>query len=417
LTCFLVKYPVNTNVLYSPSIVRSSIALGVGLLATALLPGCGRQDVSSYRIPKPDTTQATHSPADIHDQGMAGQVVVPGVKWKTPAGWEEVAPGQMRVASFRVKGGGDAVADVGVVPLPGMAGSDLDNVNRWRAQVGLAAVKQEELAGLAEDVEVAGSKGQLFDLAGQNAGPADKTRLLAVILRKDGIAWFFKMTGPDALVASQKGAFREFLQGVSFTGGTMAVMPLGHPPAGGMQLPPSHPPLDGMTNIEGLPPSHPPVEGMGATMGAGAVASGAGKPARPEWTVPAGWVEAAAGAFLVAKFQLRGEGAAEASVNVSTSTGAGGGVAGNVNRWRGQLGLDVLPDDKIELTKMQTTGGEASVVDLTGADARSGKKLRLVGVVLPQGDRAWFYKLMGDESVVAKEKEVFLDFVKGAKTK
>jgi hypothetical protein len=32
----------------------------------------------------------------------------------------------------------------------------------------------------------------------------DKTRILAGILRKEGVAWFFKMTGPDALVAGQK---------------------------------------------------------------------------------------------------------------------------------------------------------------------------------------------------------------------
>jgi hypothetical protein len=46
----------------------------------------------------------------------------------------------MRVASFRVTGKDGKQADVSVIPLPGLAGSDLDNVNRWRGQVGLPSV-------------------------------------------------------------------------------------------------------------------------------------------------------------------------------------------------------------------------------------------------------------------------------------
>ena len=37
--------------------------------------------------------------------------------------------------------------------------------------------------------------------------------------RRDDVAWFFKMTGDDALVAEQKPAFVEFLKSVSFPAG------------------------------------------------------------------------------------------------------------------------------------------------------------------------------------------------------
>ena len=63
----------------------------------------------------------------------------PRLEYQRPAGWNEVAPSQMRAASFRVPGKDGKQADVSVIPLPGLAGSDLDNVNRWRGQVGLSA--------------------------------------------------------------------------------------------------------------------------------------------------------------------------------------------------------------------------------------------------------------------------------------
>ena len=75
--------------------------------------------------------------------------------------------------------------------------------------------------------------GKLYEQAGANPGSGEKTRILAAITRRDGVAWFFKMTGDDGLVAQQKPAFIEFLKSVSF------------PAAGAQaQLPPSHPPID-----------------------------------------------------------------------------------------------------------------------------------------------------------------------------
>src|SRR5436309_1348724 len=76
----------------------------------------------------------------------------PEVKWTLPKDWTEVAPGEMRRASFRVKGGNGNEADVSVMVLPGNAGGDLNNVNRWRGQVGLAAITDEAVAGLSEKV-------------------------------------------------------------------------------------------------------------------------------------------------------------------------------------------------------------------------------------------------------------------------
>ena len=53
-------------------------------------------------------------------------------------------------------------------------------------------------------------------------------------------------------------------------------------------------------------------------------------------------------------------------------------------------------------------------MDLSGTDL-SGAKARIIGVAVTQFGRMWFFKLMGDEATVEKQKENFIDFVKSAK--
>ncbi len=105
--------------------------------------------------------------------------------------------------------------------------------------------------------------------------------------------------------------------------------------------------------------------GMGAMPAATGPISSEGK---PDWQVPAGWQEVPGGQFLVAKFTLAGEGNASAAVNVSNAAGEGGGLIGNVNRWRGQLGLGQLSDADVNqlVTTIDVQGGKASLVDLSG---------------------------------------------------
>ena len=91
---------------------------------------------------QPQAQPAALPPGHPDTSGSAG----PRLEYKRPGGWQEAPPGEMRAASFRVAGKDGKQADVSVVPLPGLAGSDLDNVNRWRGQVGLPGVSEAELA-------------------------------------------------------------------------------------------------------------------------------------------------------------------------------------------------------------------------------------------------------------------------------
>lgn len=302
---------------------------------------------------------------------------VPPLTWTMPTGWTEVPPSEMRVASFKVAGADGKLADVSVVPLPGMAGGDFANVNRWRGQVGLSAASDDELQSAAQTVQAGGQPAQLYDSAGQSS------RILGVIQHRDGTTWFYKMTGDPALVGVQKQSFIAFLQSLNFAS-----------PQAAAQLPPGHPAIGEMT----APPANAaPVSTLG----------------QPNWQVPTGWQPVSAGQFLVAKFMLSGDNGTTAAVNVSSSSGDGGGLAPNVNRWRGQLSLP--PADEIATTTFSVPGGQAQLVDFTGTSTQSGKPAEIVGLVVSQPGQTWFYKLMGDPNLVAAQKDTFTQFVKSVK--
>jgi len=374
-----------------------AIRTGPALLLGLLLSACGRDDIQSYSVPKEAKPAAElppgHPSTAAGSPGMATAntpAAAPRLSWTKPEGWNEVAPGQMRVASFNVKGDGDKQADVSVIPLPGAAGGELANVNRWRGQVGLGALTAEELAKAAEAVEIAGQPAKLFEAAGAASGSGDPTRILGVIQLREGMAWFFKMTGNDPLVTKEKAAFVAFLKSVKFESAEAAT---------------------------GLPDGHPPITAApDATLAPPAAASAS--EGKPKWEVPADWKEIPGGQFLVAKFTLPGDGGAQAAVNVSTSAGDGGGLEANVNRWRKQLGLAALTAAELKQQAKEipaANGGTATFIEMSGTDSRTSQPASLAGAMVGQAGQAWFYKLMGDAKVVAAQKETFIKFVKEVK--
>jgi hypothetical protein len=116
----------------------------------------------------------------------------------------------MRYASFMASGENGEKADISVVTFPGDGGSDLDNVNRWRQQIGLASVDTSELSSVIVPLHSENISFSTTDLISANS------RTLAAWVRRDGRSWFFKMTGPNAAVEKEKPNFVRFLQSIRF---------------------------------------------------------------------------------------------------------------------------------------------------------------------------------------------------------
>ena len=380
-----------------PAAPFHTLPLAAAFLLLMAVAGCDRDNVKVYKVDSNDTavTPPAATPAAI-PATMPGDLPAPDnsglprLQFTLPAGWKEKALTQLRVASFEISENGKT-ADVSAIPLSGMAGGNLANVNRWRGQVGLSPLPETDLQKLAEKVEVAGQAADLYDVAGVSPGSGEAERILAVIFHRNDTAWFFKMTGAADLVEKNKPAFVSLLKTVHF--GEPSVSPA----MDASQLPPSHPAIPGM-NMPGA-----------ASLSADAVA-------KPTWTVPDGWQEGELAQFLIARYVIKGSGAATATVNVSQLAGDGGGLLANVNRWRKQLGVAQITEaDLAKLATMDVSGAKATLVEISGTDPRSGQPAGLVGVVLPLGGQTWFYKLTGDAGVVAAQKAALIQFVASAK--
>jgi len=130
-----------------------------------------------------------------------GQALV----WTAPAPWTPKPGSAMRKGSYAISGP-EGAGDLSITAFPGDVGGNLANVNRWRGQLQLPPVT--DLTGAVQPLEVNGLNLLVFDAA--NGG----SRILGAIVPRPGETWFFKLTGPDALVAREKPAFLDFLRTV-----------------------------------------------------------------------------------------------------------------------------------------------------------------------------------------------------------
>jgi hypothetical protein len=125
----------------------------------------------------------------------------------------------MRLGNFAVSGPDGRKVEITVVTFPGQAGGELENVNRWRRQIGLPPIGADEIK--SENVMIGGNAAKVYDLTGAEPAAAGeaKKRTVAAIALVNGDSWFFKMSGDAELAAAQRPAFDEFLKSVTFGAG------------------------------------------------------------------------------------------------------------------------------------------------------------------------------------------------------
>jgi hypothetical protein len=179
----------------------------LGALVT-LMPACDRSDqqIKVYRLVKAPVESAPTDQAAPASSTPA----TPQIKWELPDGWGEGSPSTMRYASFAATEENGEKVDISVVTFPGDGGNDLDNVNRWRQQIGLADVDAAELNSIIAPFQSKQINFSTADMIGPNS------RTLAAWVRREGRSWFFKLTGPKDAVEKQKPNFVRFLQSIRF---------------------------------------------------------------------------------------------------------------------------------------------------------------------------------------------------------
>lgn len=361
-----------------------SLCAGLGLF---LLAGCDRaEDVRSYTIEKKDDHHVSRlltGPETSPEQNQppkAGQTDVSPlatVQWTVPAQWhQESNPRPMILAVFHPNTR-EHKPDIEVSSFAGDVGGVLANVNRWRQQIGLPPVTEETLHEHIEFINTQGSFGGMIDALNPQTG----RRTIAVIIQVGTErSWFIKASGEDALVAGQKQTIRQFAESFRFV----------RPGAASEQ--------PAATNA----PSQPAAAASGDAQGI-------------TYDKPASWqAQTPTSSMLLAMYEstsARGN----AVVTVSRLNGDGGGLLPNINRWRGQLGLEPVTSLAMQpVSILEVAGSQATLVDLTGtADNFAGQRM-LMGVITRPGE-TWYFKLTGSAEVAEEQKAQFISVIESAR--
>ena len=346
--------------------------------SAALLVSCEKNsEIKVYRVskapleesgPQQQDAMPTNSAAPRMPAGLApeGEIAV-----TTPPNWEPQPLSQMRQASFLVKGDNGAIADISFVSLGSAAGNVLENVNRWLGQIGQPPITEQKLGEIAQRLHTSLGDVAIVDLAGlpDNADPARDGRIIAAMLTTGNSTLFFKMRGNADLSEAQKGDFIKWVAAV----------------------------CDAQTQT-------------GSPQMAAAPPNDSGAP-RIQWKAPEGWIEVPPSSMRYASFSAPAEGGSKIDISVVTFPGDGGSDADNINRWRGQIGLDPIDANTVtsEVAPLKTADTTFSTADIAG------DKTRTIAAWTRRDGRVWFFKATGPNASVEKEKPNFVKFIESVR--
>ena len=286
-----------------------------------------------------------------------------------PENWvpAEIAGGP-RVASFQVAAAEDGAgpADMAVTVFPGDVGGLLANVNRWRGEVSQDNITQAELETATERIVVGGHTIHLVD------GANEERRTLGAILPVTAETWFFKLSGPAAVVAANRDAFRAYVEAVEF-----ASKPVPPPSPESLEEPLDQPKF--------------------------------------RYQVPDSWVEGEPTSMRVASFTVTGGEGREADIAVIPLGGSGGAQLAILNQWRATLRLESATEEQVPemVEKIEVGGREFQLVNFESDEPMldGDQKARILVAYGAAGEHTWFFKIAGETSLVAEQEPVLLEFL------
>jgi len=196
---------------------------GLAVCAVVLATGCRREQVTHFRVEKGVEAVAASGPpggsmgaGPPASPGMQGDVPAPPrpnapLAWTLPKGWSQEVAGGMRYATLKPPASVPGRVDVSVVVLPGPAGGELANVNRWRGQIGLPPLGDGELAAARKMVRSPAGELALYDFTSEGE---KKSRMVAALAEVDGSTWFLKLAGDAEPVGTVRPDFLKLLESI-----------------------------------------------------------------------------------------------------------------------------------------------------------------------------------------------------------
>ena len=330
-----------------------------------------------------------------HDSGQ-GEIeqsaAAPRLVWDTPAGWKEIPPTSMRVVNLQIQGGDGASAECYVTVLRGSGGGVTANVNRWRSQMALPPLSEDEIASLPQR-GLLGQPAVYLELDGEFTGMGGSGQpgytMAGLILHLPVGTIFVKLVGPAGLVDAELARFHSFCASLRLdTSQTEAGD--GHDHSDPNHVHQDEPPAQGPQ--VGPVPDGPTVA----------------------WDAPKTWLSLPSqGGMRQVTFKLGASGQTECYV--TALTGPAGGLAANLNRWRREVGQPPLSPEHVQaLPTIDVLGRPAPLLEAEGTySGMSGAPqpdAMLLGVVCQLDTHTLFVKMVGPKADVQSERERFLAF-------
>jgi hypothetical protein len=88
-----------------------------------------------------------------------------------------------------------------------------------------------------------------------------------------------------------------------------------------------------------------------------------------------------------------------------------GGLLANVNRWRSQIGLEPITEERLPqcTSSLKFDNGDGTLVDLSNPER---KNARLIAAVLQGKETTWVIRMTGTFDPLDKLKPAFVDFIR-----
>jgi hypothetical protein len=127
------------------------------------------------------------------------------------------------------------------------------------------------------------------------------------------------------------------------------------------------------------------------------------------WVVPSIWNVMPASGMRLASFSFEASDKSLVDVSVVVLSGDAGGLTSNINRWRGQIGLDALSDADVNgvITPLETPVGSVQMCVFSNTATKQG----VVAGILTDDQESWFFKASGSDSAASECRASFIEFL------
>lgn len=326
------------------------------------LCACEDEQIRVYQAPK-DTPppakirQLMNPTVRSRHHDFASERATPSKEpiWSAPDHWLAQPGSGLRLATFLI-GPPSQQAELKIIPLPNTpeSRSPIANVTRWRRLMGLPVASNQQMEQSVNKISVAGHRASRVDLLGPPDDQQARQRRVVVILPMPDRVWFFDLIGPATTIEVESDSLQQFLASIKFDAPKAPIT------------------FNAPDNWQMHQTPQPPRQV----------------------------------AFTVNDGMHQGE------IAVVMFTGNVGTALDNINRWRKQVGLTAIDnDEKQPIELIETVNAAGNLLDLIGPRTERSHPQRMLVAVIGHGDNVWFFKMMGPDPLIQKEKPRFVSFV------